>query len=288
MALTGLLMLTKGLENSGYFDVPGARLVQRFQHECALAMFMVCAAALLSILLTDDVALFILVPLTLTLRKFSQLPISRLIIFEALAVNAGSLLTPVGNPQNILIWSHGSLSVAGFILQMAPLAAVLMVSLMVPTWLCFPAHSIQKHAQSAAQQWRKSLFFISMLLYILFVVALELKMTGWALIVVAVCFLLMARSVLLSIDWSLLLVFVVMFIDVFLLMHLPQLQPRFATMRSVNGGRAVYTCWRWVYRKSSVMCRRPFCCCRKSPLPKCWRGRSISVALACCRDRWLT
>ncbi len=26
--------------------------------------------------------------------------------FEALAVNAGSLLTPVGNPQNILLWGR--------------------------------------------------------------------------------------------------------------------------------------------------------------------------------------
>jgi di/tricarboxylate transporter len=236
MTLTGLLMLTKGLENSGYFDVLGARLIQRFQHERALALFMVCAAALLSTFLTNDVALFILVPLTLTLRKFSRLPISRLIIFEALAVNAGSLLTPVGNPQNILLWSHGALSVSGFILQMAPLATVLMVTLMALTWWSFSARAIQKHAQSDAQQWQKPLFIISVLLYLVFVVALELKMTGWALLLVAGCFLIMARGVLASIDWSLLLVFVAMFIDVFLLMHLPLLQPHFAAISQLGEG----------------------------------------------------
>ncbi len=236
MTLTGLLMLTKGLENSGYFDVLGARLVQRFQHERTLALFMVCAAALLSTFLTNDVALFILVPLTLTLRKFSRLPISRLIIFEALAVNAGSLLTPVGNPQNILLWSHGTLSVPGFILQMAPLVAVLMISLMALTWWSFPKQTIQKHAQSEAHQWEKPLFIISVLLYLIFIVALELKMTGWALLLVAGCFLIMARSVLINIDWSLLLVFVAMFIDVFLLMHLPLLQPHFAAISQLSEG----------------------------------------------------
>ncbi len=101
----------------------GARLIGRFRHERALALFMVLAAARLSTFLTNDVALFILVPLTLKLRKFSRLPLSILIIFEALAVNAGSLLTPVGNPQNILLWSHRKPSVASFIAQMAPLAA---------------------------------------------------------------------------------------------------------------------------------------------------------------------
>ncbi len=236
MTLTGLLMLTKGLENSGYFDVLGARLAQGFQHERTLALFMVCAAALLSTFLTNDVALFILVPLTLTLRKFSRLPISRLIIFEALAVNAGSLLTPVGNPQNILLWSHGTLSVAGFIGQMAPLAAMLMLTLVVLTWFSFPARSIEKHDAPGNQQWQKPLFIVSVLLYVVFIVALELKLTGWALLLVAGCFLLMARQVLATIDWSLLLVFVAMFIDVFLLMHLPILQPHFAAIGQLGEG----------------------------------------------------
>lgn len=236
MTLTGLLMLTKGLENSGYFDVLGARLIQRFRHERALALFMVCAAALLSTFLTNDVALFILVPLTLTLRKFSRLPISRLIIFEALAVNAGSMLTPVGNPQNILLWSHGSLSVSAFIGQMLPIAAWLMLTLMALTWWSFSPRTIQKHEAGQEHQWQKPLFILSVVLYLVFVLALELKLTGWALLLVAGCFLLLARQVLISIDWSLLLVFVVMFIDVFLLMHLSLLQPHFAAIGNLGQG----------------------------------------------------
>ncbi len=84
---------------------------------------------MLSTFLTNDVALFIIVPLTLTLRKLCEIPVSRLIIFEALAVNAGSLLTPIGNPQNILLWGRSGLSFAAFTWQMAPLALVMMLSL---------------------------------------------------------------------------------------------------------------------------------------------------------------
>lgn len=39
---------------------------------------------------------------------------NRLIIFEALAVNAGSLLTPIGNPQNILMWGRSGLPFTAF------------------------------------------------------------------------------------------------------------------------------------------------------------------------------
>lgn len=93
ITLSGLMMLTKGVELSGYFDVLGRKMVRRFATERRLALFMVFSAAVLSTFLTNDVALFIIVPLTLTLRKLCEIPVSRLIIFEALAVNAGSLLT---------------------------------------------------------------------------------------------------------------------------------------------------------------------------------------------------
>ncbi|ARF49492.1 MULTISPECIES: SLC13 family permease [Pantoea] len=236
ITLSGLLILTKGLETSGYFDVLGGRLIAGFKHERTLALFMVLAAAVLSTFLTNDVALFILVPLTLTLRKFSHLPISRLIIFEALAVNAGSLLTPVGNPQNILLWSHGSLSVVGFIWQMTPLAVWLLLSLLVVTWFSFAKRAIEKHENAEQHSWQKPLFAVSLALYVLFIAALEWHLTGWALLLILVCFFIMARQVLLNIDWSLLVVFIVMFLDVFLLTRLPVVQAHFDAIAHLAKG----------------------------------------------------
>lgn len=223
-ALCGLLILTKGIEASGYFDVLGGQLVQRFRHQRQLALFFVCAAALLSTFLTNDVALFILVPLTLSLRQYSSLPLSKLIIFEALAVNAGSLLTPIGNPQNILLWRQSGRGFIEFIGQMLPLAALLFTGLLLLTVFCFPAHRIDRLADRPEQKWQRPLLFASMVLYILFIAALELGFAAWGLAVVFLTFLLIARRVLIAIDWSLLVVFVAMFIDVYLLTRLPLLQ----------------------------------------------------------------
>jgi len=224
ITLCGLLMLTKGIEASGYFDALGRRLVQGFRHQRQLALFLVCAAALLSTFLTNDVALFILVPLTLSLRKYSALPISRLIIFEALAVNAGSLLTPIGNPQNILLWRNGGLGFVEFIWQMLPLAALLLVSLLLLTVCCFPSRTIERHADRPEERWQRPLLFSSVALYVLFIAALEQDLAIWGLGIVFVAFLLLARRILLTIDWSLLVVFIAMFVDVFLLTRLPLLQ----------------------------------------------------------------
>jgi len=224
LTLGGLLMLTKGIEASGYFDVLGRRLVQRFQSERSLALFLTAAAALLSTFLTNDVALFILVPLTLTLRRYSSLPIARLVIFEALAVNAGSLLTPIGNPQNILLWQHGHVGFAGFIGQMLPLGGALLASLLLLTAVSFSAKRIERSSQSPETQWQRSLLIASVVLYLLFIITLEMGYAGWGVLLVFGVFLLMARRTLLAIDWSLLAVFIAMFVDVFLLTRLPALQ----------------------------------------------------------------
>lgn len=61
-------------------------------------------------------------------------------------------------------------------------------------------------------------------LYIVFLTALELKQELWGLVIVAAGFALLARRVVLSVDWTLLLVFMAMFIDVHLLTQLPALQ----------------------------------------------------------------
>ncbi|MER0124768.1 MULTISPECIES: SLC13 family permease [Franconibacter] len=224
LTLAGLMMLTKGVELSGYFDVLGRRMVRRFASERQLALFLVCAAALLSTFLTNDVALFIIVPLTLTLKKLCNIPVNRLIIFEALAVNAGSLLTPIGNPQNILLWGRSGQSFAAFVWQMAPLALALVTSLLLLCWFCFPAKKLDYQAREKSPAWQPRLVWGCLAFYVVFLVALELKLELWGVLLVAAGFALLARRVLVSIDWSLLLVFMAMFIDVHMLTQLPLLQ----------------------------------------------------------------
>ncbi len=224
ITLSGLMLLTKGVELSGYFDVLGRKMVRRFATERRLAMFMVLAAALLSTFLTNDVALFIVVPLTITLKRLCEIPVNRLIIFEALAVNAGSLLTPIGNPQNILIWGrfwsfvcriYCPNGTAGWCNDADTPAVVLVL---------FPRKGAAIPYGVQTPEWKPRLVWSCLGLYIVFLTALELKQELWGLVIVAVGFALLARRVVLSVDWTLLLVFMAMFIDVHLLTQLPALQ----------------------------------------------------------------
>lgn len=224
VTLLGLLILTKGVEASGYFDFVGRKMINAITHERHLALFMVCAAALLSTFMTNDVALFIVIPLTITLKKLSTLPVTRLIIFEALAVNAGSLLTPVGNPQNILLWNKSGLSFMAFIMQMAPLALVSLLTLLVVTWFSFPPKALRRLENNEGYPYKKKLLFSCLAMYVIFIGCVDVGMAIYGLLAVLFCFLLLARQVLLRIDWPLIGVFIAMFIDVRLIVGLGPVQ----------------------------------------------------------------
>lgn len=233
ITLLGLLMLTKGVEVSGYFDFVGRKMINAIDNERRLALFLVTAAAVLSTFMTNDVALFIVIPLTITLKKLTSLPVTRLIIFEALAVNAGSLLTPIGNPQNILLWNKSGQSFLHFIGQMAPLALVTLVALLIVTGFCFPSRSLKKTANNQGYPFQKRLLASCGVLYAVFIACVDLGLALYGLLAVILCFLLLARKVLLRIDWPLILVFIVMFIDVRLIVGLDVLQPVFARIHGL-------------------------------------------------------
>lgn len=219
-ALAGLLILTKAVESSGMLQLLGVRLVDAVSSERVLALSLVGASAALSTLLTNDVALFVIVPLTVGLRQVAKLPVTRLIIFEALAVNAGSALTPIGNPQNLFLWHQSGLSFGTFVWQMAPMVALLMVLLLVATWLAFPSHEIHLHAETGDVELHKRLLLPALALYMPFLVLTDLGYPLAALAGLVVLYLIGARYVLARVDWGLLLVFVLMFIDLRLVAQL--------------------------------------------------------------------
>jgi Na+/H+ antiporter NhaD/arsenite permease-like protein len=215
--LAGMLLLTTGIEVSGYLEHLGRTVINRLQQERVLAIFLVSASALLSTVLTNDIALFIMVPLTIGLGSISGLPIGRLVIFEALAVNAGSLLTPIGNPQNILLWQRSHLSFASFTWQMAPLALAVFLLLLLTAWFCFPKQTIHVELEDNPASYRVGLLRICGLLYLAFLASVELGHAGWGLLGVAAAALLFCREIITKVDWSLILVFILMFIDIRLL-----------------------------------------------------------------------
>ena len=119
-----LFVTVNGLQKSGII----LKIAQTIEKGKAIPLKLVLATFFLSMLVTNDVALIVIVPLTLSLSINRK---DFLVILEALAANSGSALTPVGNPQNLFIYWYYGVSPESFIKTIAPFSLILLVLLIV-------------------------------------------------------------------------------------------------------------------------------------------------------------
>lgn len=223
-ALTGLLALTKAVELSGVLQRASRRLVARVPDERRLALLLVTLSAALAAVLTNDVSLFLIVPLTRSLTDLTRLPLSRLVIFEALAVNTGSALTPIGNPQNLFLWQSSGQGFLQFVGMMLPMVLTLSLLLLAATWLLFRRRPLRIRNEGAEDVIDPHLLAISAALFAAFIVLLDLRLIVPGLALVAISYALFRRRVLLEVDWTLLLIIGLMFVDLRQVAALPALE----------------------------------------------------------------
>ncbi|MBR8459222.1 SLC13 family permease [Burkholderia dolosa] len=210
--LAGLLMLTKALELSGCLMWLAHRIVHHVRSERGLAMLLVGFAAALAMWLTNDVALFVVVPLMVSLRALTPLPFRRLVIVVALSVNAGSVATPLGNPQNLFLWQLSGVSFGGFVIALGPLALALMALLLALTACAFRAKPLDLSGDVAEFPVQRTHAAIATVLFAAFVLLADAHHPLPGLLAVAIVLLAVKRDAVLKIDWLLLLIFVLMFV----------------------------------------------------------------------------
>jgi Na+/H+ antiporter NhaD/arsenite permease-like protein len=116
--LFGMMLLSAQYRLSGLYGVIGHRLA-RVADPRRLLLGTIVVTALLSAVLTNDVICFALTPLLLEALLAAKRPPLPYLLAIACASNIGSALTPIGNPQNILIGQSFHLPFLPFLLACA-------------------------------------------------------------------------------------------------------------------------------------------------------------------------
>ena len=131
LMLFSLMAIVAGFRHMGAFDRLAGAVTARVHTLRALAMVLVTGCFLLAMVATNDVALITLVPFTLLLMKQAQMKhLTLTVVLETVAANLGSMVTPIGNPQNLYLYSSGRLGAADFPALTWPYAALAFVLLM--------------------------------------------------------------------------------------------------------------------------------------------------------------
>lgn len=139
LMLFSLMTIVAGFRRMGALDAVSRKLTRRVTTLRGLSAVMVALCFALSMLVTNDVALLTLVPLTLLLfRAGGQKSTIWTVVLETVAANLGSMVTPIGNPQNLYLYTSGRLTALDFLTLLAPYAAValalLAIAKVLPAW----------------------------------------------------------------------------------------------------------------------------------------------------------
>ena len=108
---------------SDLFDRLVEVAIRRARTTRGLAFSMIGVTALLAAILTNDVALFLVVPFTMLFPRGPGLTRAPFVVLEVLAANLLGAATPIGNPQNIFLYARGGFTPVSFVAAQLPLAA---------------------------------------------------------------------------------------------------------------------------------------------------------------------
>ena len=210
-----LMAVVAGFIEVGFFDFISAKLLGKTDKSKLIGILLVNLCFFSAMLVTNDVALLTFVPLTLGI--LGAVPASELIfvlVMETIAANLGSMATPVGNPQNLYLYSAYNVPLGQFFATLAPLTVLSWLLIMAVMLLRKASSASLSYSKAAPRMDKASLLILTALFLLSIGAVVHLIDYRIVLLVVAAVMLLWKREVLRKVDYMLLLTFVCFFIFV--------------------------------------------------------------------------
>ena len=134
--LTGMMILVSISRRSGMFQylaIWSARAARA--HPAGILFLLQITTAVLSAFLDNVTTVLLIVPVTLAITRELDVPPYPFLFAEILASNIGGTATLIGDPPNILIGSQVGLDFNAFVIHLAPVIIVVMITQAIMTHL---------------------------------------------------------------------------------------------------------------------------------------------------------
>ena len=211
--LFSLMAVMKGFQQAGVFVSLGSRLLYQVHTTRTMLLVLVFLPFVLSMVMTNDVSLITFVPFGMVVLKMAgqeQLMIP-MVVLQTIAANLGSMLTPMGNPQNLYLYAQSGMDFWSFCGLMLPYVLL--------SGLCLAAMALFRRAQPvqvASMEHKvenpKELIYCCVGFVLCLLGLFDLLPPLAIAAVTAVFLLIFNRSLLVKVDYSLLLTFVAFFV----------------------------------------------------------------------------
>lgn len=209
-----LMAVMAGLNRLGVFSRLANALLGRVHTVRGLGLTLTLLCFFSAMAVTNDVALITFVPFSVVALRYAGRPekLIGLITLETVAANLGSMLTPVGNPQNLYLFSAFRMEAGDFFRAVLPYGTLSLVLTAVAVLFLGKA-PLKAHASDEEEPLDKRRCWAYMGLFVLSLLTVfRLVPCGVTLGVTLGAVLLIDRRCLWRVDYSLLLTFVFLFV----------------------------------------------------------------------------
>lgn len=209
-----LMVVVSGLRKAGVFAHLSHALCERAGSVRSLGIMLVLLCFFSAMLITNDVALLTFVPFAIVVLGMigHSEALIRVVVLQTAAANLGSILTPVGNPQNLYLYSHYNFSLQQFLITTLPYWLLSFVLVVALCFLFLPKSKAKPFLGEEPGMDRKELWIHSILFLVCLLAVIRLISWQVMLIITIVTLLLLDRKTLKDADFLLLLTFVAFFI----------------------------------------------------------------------------
>ena len=216
-----LMAVMAGLQQIGLFGYVAEKLLKLVKHVRGIIFILIMLCFFSSMLITNDVALITFVPFTFIVLKMilgerAEKLIVPVVVMQTIAANLGSMLTPIGNPQNLYLYGKTSMNFGSFIGFMLPYTVIAFI--LLTAWcLLFPYKgekqaALQLVKETSLVTYKKQLTVYGVLFVLCLLTVAHILSYEVTLLAVLVVVFFLDKNVLGKVDYALLLTFVGFFI----------------------------------------------------------------------------
>lgn len=209
--LFNLMIVVAAFKEYNLLDYLATSILKKCTNYKSICFALVTITLLSSMIVTNDVALITFVPLTIVICKKANISSLKIIILQTIAANLGSSFTPMGNPQNLYIYSYFNINPIEFFKLTMPLLIVSIIFLIILMSRVDKKKLDITLKEVSITNKNKLFVFISLFIFILLSV-FHLIDYRIAFLVTALVVLLLNNKLFKKVDYSLILTFIFFFI----------------------------------------------------------------------------
>ena len=217
--LLSLMLVVLGFQNLGVFSFCADKLCSKVKNLRQLSLTLILLCFFSSMLITNDVALITFVPFAILILFQTQniKHCAFIVVMQTIAANLGSILTPLGNPQNLFLFSKMQISLFDFIKILFPYCLISFIFILIFN-LFIPKNKIQQinlenqNIKTFSKKDIKDILLFSALFILCLLSVLNLIPYYFVLAIVFLSVGIYNKKLLLQADYVLLLTFVCFFI----------------------------------------------------------------------------